>query len=76
MVSSATLITTNRVSHACNVGGEKVALSLNGKEICVSMPNYEADQIVGMSHCDMRQGVKRGDMLSIETVYDLPKHPL
>jgi hypothetical protein len=48
----------------------------NGKEICVSIPTYEDNKIVGMSHCDLRQKVKRQDTLTIETVYDLEKHPL
>jgi hypothetical protein len=53
-----------------------MTLGLNGKEICVSKPRYENEQIVGMSGCNLAVPVKRGDYVTMSSTYDLKSHTL
>jgi Stress up-regulated Nod 19 len=58
-----------------HIGGSKMKLSLNDQEICVSKATYDdAGNIVSMSDCTLGLPIKRGDYLSMESVYDLKKH--
>jgi hypothetical protein len=52
-------------------------LYLNDKELCVSKPRYGEDGVIaGMSFCDKVIPVKKGDWITMSSVYDLTKHPL
>lgn len=57
-------------------GGEAMVMSLNGKEICRSVPNYIGDNIQGMSDCRLNIPVRVGDAMQLESIYDLAAHPL
>jgi hypothetical protein len=58
-------------------GGDRMELFVNDKEVCVSRARYTADGVIsGMSFCDTEIPVKKGDYLSMKSVYDLTKHPL
>ena len=57
-------------------GGEAMVMSLNGKEICRSVPNYIGDNIQGMSDCRLDIPVRVGDAMQLESIYDLAAHPL
>jgi len=63
-------------------GGDRMILYINGKEVCTSMPIYQSNGVgnetvlTGMSICDDAIKVKRGDFLTMKSVYDLSKHPL
>jgi hypothetical protein len=59
-----------------HTGGVKMVLNLNGEEICTSNATYDKAIISGMSICDRRVKVKRGDFLSMKSVYDVAKHPM
>ena len=57
-------------------------LSINGKEVCISVPSYSKggdnnyETISAMSSCSKEISVKKGDVLTMASVYDLAKHPL
>ena len=53
-----------------------MTLGVNGKEVCVSRPKYDSDNIVGMSGCNLAVPVKRGDYVTMSSVYDLKSHSL
>jgi hypothetical protein len=53
-----------------------MTLEVNGKEVCVSRPTYENEQIVGMSGCNLAVPIKRGDFVTMSSVYDLKRHAL
>jgi hypothetical protein len=63
-------------------GGDKMILYVNGKEVCTSLPIYTSNGIgnetvlTGMSVCDGPIRVKKGDFLSMKSIYNLAKHPL
>ena len=58
-------------------GGDRMELYLNDKELCVSKPRYGEDGVIaGMSFCDKVVPVKKGDWITMSSVYDLTKHPL
>ena len=51
-------------------------LEVNHKKVYKSKPMYDKDQIVGMTNCNLAIAVKKGDKLTMKSVYDLVKHPL
>jgi hypothetical protein len=63
-------------------GGDKMILYVNGNEVCTSKPIYETNGIgnetvlTGMTVCPAPVKVKKGDFLTMKSVYDLAKHPL
>jgi hypothetical protein len=57
-------------------GGERMVMYLNDKEICVSKPTYEGETIAGMNDCTKPIKVKKGDALTMKSVYDITKHPM
>lgn len=58
-------------------GGEKMVLYLNDQEICTSLPTYDKNNgIVKMSTCDSPIKIKKGDTISMKSVYDVVKHPM
>jgi hypothetical protein len=71
-----------------SLGGEALNLYLNDKLVCESKPTYGGPQgtfhrngttwetISAMSLCDLAIPVKKGDYISLESVYDLVRHPL
>jgi hypothetical protein len=57
-------------------GGDEMVLSVNDKEVCHSKAKYdERGNIVDMGSCNLVLPVKRGDWMSMESVYDLAAHP-
>src|ERR1700722_13913971 len=57
-------------------GGEQMVMYLNNKEICMSKPTYEKETITGMNDCTQPIKVKKGDELTMKSVYDITKHPM
>ena len=62
-------------------GGSKMMLFINGKEVCTSHAIYgrggdnNAETIHEMTACPVIS-FKKGDILSMQSVYDLSQHPL
>jgi len=60
-----------------HIGGTKMELSINDKPVCTSDASYnKAGIITSMSSCAPMLPVKRGDWLSMRSVYDLKAHPM
>jgi hypothetical protein len=57
-------------------GGDRMVMYLNDKEICVSKPTYEGETIAGMNDCTKPIKVKKGDAITMKSVYDIKKHPM
>jgi len=65
-------------------GGVQMDMAINGKHVCSSKATYGGtgsqvggwETISAMSYCDGPIPVKKGDGLSMATIYDLKKHPL
>jgi hypothetical protein len=57
-------------------GGDRMELAVNGKDVCISKARYNMGIISGMSFCDTAIPVKRGDYVTMRSVYDLVKYPL
>lgn len=57
-------------------GGDEMVLSINDKEVCHSKATYDdRGNIVDMGSCNLVLPVKRGDWMSMKSVYDLAAHP-
>jgi hypothetical protein len=78
------LITTN----ALQDGGENVIVKINGKPVCQSNAVYGGKEATGkggnaegwqtigeMTPCYGPIPVKKGDQMTLESTYDLEKHP-
>jgi hypothetical protein len=60
-----------------HIGGTKMELSLNDKVICTSDATYDKlGTISSMSTCSPMAPVKKGDWISMRSVYDLKAHPM
>ena len=57
-------------------GGEKMILSVNGKTVCESVAEYKKTALWTMSACGRPIDVKRGDWITLTSIYDVTKHPL
>jgi hypothetical protein len=58
-------------------GGEKMILYQNGKVVCESLPTYNSDGVItNMSLCPKPIPIKKGDTLSVSSVYNVAKYPL
>jgi hypothetical protein len=63
-------------------GGSKMILYINGKKVCDSNAIYgkgggnNEETITVMSPCEKNIPFKKGDVLKIDSVYDLKTHPL
>jgi hypothetical protein len=59
-----------------------MVLNINGKEVCTSKAvygkggNISGEKILYMSPCGKNIPIKKGDVLTINSVYDLKTHPL
>jgi len=59
-----------------------MVLLINDKEVCESTPTYSIggpnnqETIKGMSSCPNSIPVKKGDVMRMNAVYDLAKHPM
>jgi hypothetical protein len=53
-----------------------MVMYLNDKEICLSTPTYKGETITGMNDCEKPIKVKKGDVLTMKSVYDITKHPM
>jgi hypothetical protein len=60
-----------------HTGGVRMVLSLNGQEICTSNATYGNNGIIsGTTPCGGEIKVKKGDFMSMKSVYDIVKHPM
>jgi hypothetical protein len=58
-------------------GGDRMELAVNGKDVCISKARYNSNGVIsGMSFCDTAIPVKKGDYVTMRSVYDLVKYPL
>jgi hypothetical protein len=57
-------------------GGDKMILSVNGKTVCESEAEYKQNMLWSMTACGRPVDVKKGDWLTLTSVYDATKHPL
>jgi hypothetical protein len=58
-------------------GGEKMQLMVNSKLVCESMAEYDdKGYINSMTLCPNPIPIKKGDNVSMISVYDVKKHPL
>jgi hypothetical protein len=57
-------------------GGDKMLLSVNDNVVCESTPQYRDRELWSMSSCGGPVEVKKGDYLTLTSIYDVPKHPL
>jgi Stress up-regulated Nod 19 len=59
-----------------------MVLFLNGQRVCTSVPTYgkggdnNYETIKEMSKCTERIPIKKGDVLTMSSEYNLAKHPL
>jgi hypothetical protein len=54
-----------------------MVLSLNGQEICTSNATYSNNGFIsGTTPCGGEIKVKKGDFVSMKSVYDIVKHPM
>jgi hypothetical protein len=59
-----------------------MTMLINGKEVCESLPTYgtggstDKITITGILSCLDPIPVKKGDIIIINAVYDLAKHPM
>jgi hypothetical protein len=65
-------------------GGSKMVLIVNDKEVCASNAMYEKagsgasnnEVMTQMSKCENSIPIKKGDVLTLKSVYDLKTHPM
>jgi len=63
-------------------GGKAMVLKINGKEVCSSNAVYgkggdiAGEKILYMSLCGQNIPIKKGDVLTMNSIYDLKSHPL
>jgi hypothetical protein len=76
-------ITVNKASNLIwarghlHAGGDSMTLKVNGAVKCVSKPSYDSKGVITtMSLCPEAIHLKKGDSVSIESVYDTNKHKL
>jgi hypothetical protein len=54
-----------------------MVLNLNGEEICTSDAEYDKNGFIsGTTPCDRKVKVKKGDFMSMKSIYDVAKHPM
>ena len=64
------MLTQSKEGHMHN-GADQIELYVDDKDICVSKARYNTDGIImGMSFCDTVIPVKRGDYITMPSVYD------
>ena len=57
-------------------GGHGMILSVNNKTVCVSNSVYKGRELWSMTPCGEPYEVKKGDWITLTSIYDVPKHPL
>jgi hypothetical protein len=63
-------------------GGTAMILKINGKTMCTSKTVYgkggdiAEEKIVYMTFCGQNYPIKKGDVVTLTSVYDLKTHPL
>ena len=63
-------------------GGKAMILKINGKVMCTSNAVYgkggdiAGEKILYMSFCGQNYPIKKGDVVTLTSVYDLKTHPL
>jgi hypothetical protein len=54
-----------------------MVLFLNGKEICTSRAVYDEKEVIqAMTSCDETHPVKKGDVITVKSIYDIVRHPM
>jgi hypothetical protein len=72
--SDATIVWARGHLHS---GGVKMVLSVDGKPVCTSLPAYDARGVITtMSLCPEPIAVRKGQVMTISSEYDLRKHKL
>jgi hypothetical protein len=60
-----------------HAGGEKMVMTINGKVVCTSLPEYDSKGVITiMSLCPEPIPIKKGQSMVITSTYDLTKHKL
>jgi len=58
-------------------GGVKMTMKINGKLVCTSLPKYDSKGVITqMSLCPTPIQVKKGDKVTIASMYDTKQHAL
>jgi len=74
VASNATIVWARGHLHA---GGVNAQLMVNGKSACTSLPTYNSKNVIThMSLCPKPIQLKKGDVVTISSLYDLSKHKL
>jgi hypothetical protein len=74
VTADATIVWARGHLHA---GGEKMVLTINGKTVCESLPEYNNKGVITtMSLCPEPIDIKKGQSVTISSTYDLTKHKL
>jgi len=72
--NNATIVWARGHLHA---GGVNALLMVNGKTACTSLPTYDNKGVIThMTLCPKPISVKKGDVITISSLYDLSKHKL
>lgn len=57
-------------------GGDLMSLAVNDKVVCESVPEYKNGQLWTMSACGKPVEIKKGDYITLSSIYDVTKHPM
>jgi hypothetical protein len=57
-------------------GGDGMILAVNNKTVCRSEPVYKGRELWSMTACGDPYEVKKGDWITLTSIYDIPKHPM
>lgn len=57
-------------------GGDEMILAVNNKTVCNSLAEYKSKALWSMTSCGNPVEVKKGDYITLSSVYDVTKHPL
>lgn len=57
-------------------GGDGMILAVNDKPVCESLPQYKDGKLWSMTACGKPVDVKKGDWITLTSIYDVTKHPL
>jgi hypothetical protein len=73
IMTDATLLSMRGHMHD---GGDRMILSVNNRTVCESLPEYKERELWSMTACADPVDVKKGDYITLTSIYDVPKHPL
>lgn len=80
LVSTSERYDANSCPGHLHSGGSSMIMLINGKEVCESKAVYakegNQEKLVSMSQCPPSIKVKKGDDLTMRSIYDLKTHPM